>query len=52
MADLQKLTMNVRLDYVMQEGLVARALTRLDSNGYTRDESYTIWLNARKLVLV
>src|SRR5438309_5128760 len=44
MADLQRPTSNVPLDYVMQAGLVGRALTPLDKNGYTRDESYTVWI--------
>ena len=52
MADLQKPTRNVPLDHVMQEGLVARALTPLDKNGYTRDESYTIWIIDRWSLLI
>src|SRR5207253_9744535 len=44
MADLQRPTSNVPLDYVMQAGLVGRALTPSDKNGYTRYESHTIWI--------
>src|SRR5438132_132181 len=52
MADLQKPTRNVPLDHVMQEGPHGKGVDPLDKNGYTRDESYTIWIIDRWSLLI